>query len=249
MSTSVQGKNVLITGANRGIGRAILVEALSRGAAKVYAAVRNLDSAAPLVAEFGDRVTPLVVDLEKPATISAAAHVANDVHIVINNAGVLRASNLLSPEAIESLEFEMKVNVYGLIHMAQDFAGVLKANGGGAFVQLNSVVSVKSFADVATYSASKAASYSITQALREVLGSQNTQVVSVHPGPILTDMAREAGFEEVAEPPSVVANAIFDALESGDFHVWPDSMAKQFGEQYATYANNVIEQGVTESSQ
>ena len=102
------------------------------------------------------------------------------------------------------------MNVIGLTRVAQAFAPVLKANGGGAFAQLNSVASVKSFADFATYSASKAASYSITQALRDKLAEQQTHVISVHPGPIATDMANQAGLGEIAESPSLVADLMID---------------------------------------
>ncbi len=101
--------------------------------------------------------------------------------ILINNAGVLRATDLLSENAMDALQFELDVNAFGLLRVAQAFAPVLAANGGGALVQINSVVSVKTFADVTTYCASKAASYSITQGLREVLAKQGTHVVSVHP--------------------------------------------------------------------
>jgi NAD(P)-dependent dehydrogenase (short-subunit alcohol dehydrogenase family) len=241
MTFQVENKNVLVTGANRGIGRAIVEGALQRGAAKVYAAVRQLDSADSLVAEFGDRVVPVHLDLNDPSSIHEAAKTASDVELVINNAGVLKPTTALSPDAIESLRFELEVNVFGLIHVAQAFAPVLKANGGGALVQLNSVVSVKTFADFATYSASKAASYSITQALREQLAQQGTQVLSVHPGPIQTDMGREAGLEDIAEPPSLVADAIFESLENNRFHAWPDSMAKQISETYQAFAESVVE--------
>ena len=203
MGYDVSGKTLLVTGANRGIGRAIVKGAIQHGAIKVYAAVRSLDSADSLVKEFGKRVVAIYLDLEDSQSITNAAATANDVEIVVNNAGVLENANPLSEHAISSFEREIKVNVVGLINMARAFAPVLKANGGGALVQLNSVVSMKAFSDFATYSASKAASYSITQSLREVLAGQGTQVVSVHPSPIATDMGRKAGLEEIAEPPSL----------------------------------------------
>ena len=106
----------------------------------------------------------------------------------------------------------MDVNVNGLIRMAQAFAPVLKNNGGGALIQLNSVASIKNFAPFTTYCASKAAAYSVTQSLKDLLGEQNTQVMSVHPGPIATDMADHAGMGDMAEPPSLVADAIVEAL-------------------------------------
>jgi NAD(P)-dependent dehydrogenase (short-subunit alcohol dehydrogenase family) len=247
MTDDLQGKTVLVTGANRGIGRAIVEGAIERGAKKVYAAVRRLDSAQSLVEKFGDRVVPIHVDLENPNSIRKAATTATDVQIVINNAGVLKTSDPLSADAVDSLLYEINVNVVGLIHVAQAFAPVLKANGGGALVQLNSVASVKAFADFATYSASKAASYSITQSLRDKLADQGTHVVSVHPGPIATDMANAAGLGEIAEPPSLVADAIFQALHDGAFHAYPDTMAKQIGAAYQSFADGVVEASMDET--
>lgn len=246
MSFDVNGKTALVTGANRGIGKAITEALLENGVAKVYAAVRNPASATELVAQYGDRVTPLELDLTKPETIEHAAETATDVDLLINNAGVLKSSNPLADDAFESLKFELDVNVYGLLRVARAFAPILKSNGGGALVQLNSVVSMKSFPDFSTYCASKAASYSITQALKATLQEQGTQVVSVHPGPIATDMGDEAGFSEVAEPPQLVGQSIVSALASGQFHAFPDSMASQIGEAYESFATNVIEAEMTE---
>ncbi|MEM6470279.1 MAG: SDR family oxidoreductase [Planctomycetota bacterium] len=249
MSFSIENKVVLVTGANRGIGRAIVEEAFRRGASKVYAAVRGIDSANPLVEQFGDRLVPVQVDLQDAASISKAAEVATDVDVVINNAGVLKTATALDESAFGTLKFEFDVNVYGLLRVAQAFAPVLAANGGGALVQLNSVASLKNFSDFATYSASKAASYSLTQALRDSLVEQGTLVVSVHPGPIKTDMGHEAGLDEIAEPPSLVAEAIFDAVADGRFHAWPDTMAKQFEEAYDGFAKAVVEAEVSEAAE
>lgn len=135
----------------------------------------------------------------------------------------------------------MNVNVFGLLRMAQAFAPVLKENGGGVFVQLNSVASMTSFVDFSTYSASKAAAYSMTQALRQALQQQGTTVISVHPGPIATDMADQAGFGNVAASPNVVANAVVEAIRQETFHVFPDDMAKRIGGAYESFAQNVIE--------
>ena len=246
MSYDIKDKVALVTGANRGIGKAIVESFLGNGASKVYAAVRTLGTASPLVEAYGDRVVPIQIDLGQPDTIAATAAKAKDVQVLVNNAGVLRASTPLAEDAIESLNFEMKINVFGLIRMAQAFAPVLKANGGGAFVQLNSVASMKCFAGFATYSASKAAAYSITQALRELLGEQGTAVLSVHPGPIATDMADSAGLGEIAEPPSIVAESIVAALKTGDFHLFPDSMAREIGSTYQSFADNIVEANLME---
>jgi NAD(P)-dependent dehydrogenase (short-subunit alcohol dehydrogenase family) len=241
MSFDVSGKTALVTGANRGIGQAIVHSLIEHGVAKVYAAVRNIDSATPLVEAYGPKVAPVAVDLRQPETITAAAQTASDVQLVVNNAGVLRTATPLADDAIEAFLFEIEINACGLIRMAQAFAPVLKSNGGGAFVQLNSVASMKSFASFATYSASKAAAYSMTQALRELLETQGTAVVSVHPGPIATDMAVAAGFEEIADPPSVVGDGIVAALKAGDFHLFPDTMARKVGMVYQSFARNIVE--------
>ena len=199
-----------------------------------------------LVDEHGDKVVPIHIDLEQPESITAAAKNAGDVELVVSNAGVLKTTTPLADDAIEALQYEMEINVFGLIRMAQAFAPVLKTNGGGAFVQLNSVASLKSFPDFSTYCASKAAAYSLTQALRDTLKEQGTAVLSVHPGPIATDMGSSAGFEEIADPPSLVGNGIVEALKAGDFHLFPDSMARQIGEAYESFATNVIEADLME---
>ncbi|QDV20166.1 3-oxoacyl-[acyl-carrier-protein] reductase FabG [Gimesia panareensis] len=247
MGYEIKGQVGLVTGANRGIGKAILEGLLQAGAAKVYAAVRDPSSVSGLIGEYGDKVVPLEFDLTKPELIENAAKTASDVSLLVNNAGVLKTASALSENALESLDFEMNANVYGLIRVAQAFAPVLKANGGGALVQLNSVASLKTFPDFTTYCASKAAAYAVTQALKDQLKEQGTQVVSVHPGPIATDMGHDAGFDEIAEPPELVADGIVSALQSGEFHVFPDSLAKEMGSAYESFAKTVIEPAMSET--
>lgn len=243
---SIKDRTILVTGANRGIGKSIVEEFLRAGARKIYAAARKLESLDPLVAIYGDRIVPLHIDLNDPESIKVAAQQATDVEVVINNAGIANVANPLESNAIDTLQEEMEVNVYGLIRMAQAFAPVLKKNGGGAIAQLNSVASIKTFSDFATYSASKAASYSITQGLRDALKEQGTRVVSVHPGPISTDMANKLGIGEIAEPAELVAQAIINALEAGEFHAFPDTMAKQVGAAYKDFATNIVESNLME---
>jgi len=231
---------VFITGANRGIGKAIAETLLNYGVEKVYLAVRDLSTVADLETRFIDRVTPIFLDLNEPNSIFAAAANAQDVDLVINNAGILNGSNPLAMSAIDSLQHEFDINVFGLVRMAQAFAPLLKQNGGGAFVQLNSIASLRSVPEFATYAASKAAAYSLTQAIRHELSKQKTVVLSVHPGPVATDMAKSIGLVD-AEPATVVAEAIINALEVGEPHVFPDSKAQQLWAEYESFARNVIE--------
>lgn len=246
MTFDIAHKTILVTGANRGIGKTLVTSFIEKGAAKVYAAVRNLDSATALVETYGDKVVPIQIDLGDVDSITAAAQIASDVQMVVNNAGAFQGTTPLAEDAIASLQLEMDINVYGLVRMAQAFAPILKANDGGAFVQLNSIVSIKTFANFATYSASKAASYAITQALRELLSEQGTRVLSIHPGPIATDMSSAAGLGDIAESPTLVADGIIAALKIGEFHVFPDTMAQQIGGAYQSFAKNVVEVTMTE---
>lgn len=245
MSYDIHNKTIFVTGANRGIGKAIVKEFINQGAAKVYAAVRNVESVEPLVALYGDKVVPIKVDVADEGSIIEAANAAQDVDVVINNAGVLSMSSVFDDNAMEALAFELDINLFGLMRVARAFSPVLKANGGGAFVQLNSVGSLKTVPNIATYCTSKAATYAITQALREALAEQGTHVVSVHAGPINTEMLNDTGYGAIAEPPSLVATGIINALKNGDFHLFPDSLAQQVGFAYEGFAEKVIMASVT----
>ncbi len=240
MSIAVENSVALVTGASRGVGRAITEGLLEAGAAKVYAAVRNLASVDELMERYGDRVVPIEFDLNRPETVAAAAEIATDVNLVVSNAGINNISDPLAESAIESLQIQMEGNVYPLIRLAQAFGPVLKANGGGALAQMNSLASLKNFTPFTTYSASKAAAYSVTQGLREAWAKQGTQVISIIAGPLKTDMSVAAGMGEGAPSPNLVAEALIAALESGDFLVYPDPMAQGAGEVYAPFADSFI---------
>ena len=232
------GKTALITGANRGIGEATVNALFEKGVSKVYLAVRDTESTTQLHAKYADKVETLQVDVTDKKSVQALAEKARDTHIVVNNAGIMKHESPLSENAEEALRREFEVNVFGLIHVAQAFASTLISNNG-AIVQLNSIASVKTFGDISTYCASKAATYSLTQGLREKLSDEGVSVISIHPGPIGTDMGKNAGFDD-APGPEVVANAIVKALESEAFHTFPDETAKHIGDAYASFANNII---------
>lgn len=241
MSYIINGKTALVTGANRGIGKAIVDTFMQHGAKKIYAGVRSLDKADILIDQYGDKIVPVKIDYNDPASFAKAANETKDVEIVVSNAGILLEAKVFDETVIENFKKELEVNVYGLLRIAKAFAPILKSNGGGAFVQINSIASLHNFSNFATYCASKAASYSFTQALRVEFAEQGTQVLSVHPGPIETDMIKRAGMENMGDPVSVVSEGIAQALKTGDFHLFPDTMAKQFESAYSNFAKNIIE--------
>ncbi len=241
MTVEINNAIALVTGANRGIGRAITEGFLAAGAAKIYTAVRDLSSVNDLIEQYGERIVPVEFDLTRKETVTAAARIATDVNIVVSNAGVVKLASPIEQDMVDGLQFQMERNVYPLINLAQAFGPILKANGGGAFVQMNSLASLKNFLPFTGYSASKAAAYSITQGLHEAWQEQGTQVISVIAGAIKTDMSDSAGMGEGAPPPSLVADGILAALKSGDFFVYPDEAAQGVAEVYAPFAANVLE--------
>jgi len=243
-SFDVRDKVALVTGSNRGIGLSIIEGLLKAGASKAYAGVRTLSSANNLVQNYGrDRVIPLQIDMSDPLTINRAAEIAQDVELVVNNAGILEIIEPLDGDTfLASLKHQMDVNVFGLVHMAQAFGPILeRRNGrGAAFVQINSTSSLRCPKPAfAGYAASKAAAFSITQGL---IGSlPNTLVLSVHPGPIATDMVDQFNGRDRSEPPEQVFEAILDALEKGDrFLVYTDTFSKGMGEDYNDFAKKHV---------
>ena len=218
----------LVTGANRGIGRAIVEALLARGAAKVYAAARD---PASLAAFIDPRVVPLALDVTDPASVAAAAARADDVILLVNNAGALEGG-VATDSDIASLERQVAVNVYGPLRLAQAFAPVLRRRKGAAIVNMLSVVGLAPMPGLAFYSASKAAAGSLTAALRASLAADGIAVHGVFPGPVDTDMAKGIDLPKTA--PAVVAVAILDGVEAGTDDIYPDPMAVGVGAAWAS---------------
>ena len=239
MSFNISNKVVFITGANRGIGKSITEHFIDQGAKKVYLAVRNPNSTKALEEQYGEKVETIQVDITDEVSILEAAKKASDVDVVINNAGIISTVSPLADNALDTLKKEMEVNVYGLMRVAKAFEATLIANQG-ALVQLNSVASIKNYMDMTTYCTSKAASYSVTQGLRDHFKPHNVSVLSVHPGVVATDMADITGFRAAASSPQVVPISILSALDEGQFHVFPDAVAKQMEVGFQSYADNII---------
>lgn len=218
--SKIKGKAAFVTGANRGIGRAIVKELLAAGATKVYAGARNTTMLDDLVETSGGRVVPVTLDVTKPETIQAAAAARQDVAILINNAGVAAFEGLISADSTDGARNEMDINYFGVLDVTRAFAPILAKNGGGAIVNMSSIAAHVNFPLLGSYSASKAAVHSLTQGVRAELGAQGTLVVGVYPGPVDTDMA--AGFPAEKATPASVAQKILAAIEAGEEDVYPD---------------------------
>ncbi|MBB5918689.1 NAD(P)-dependent dehydrogenase (short-subunit alcohol dehydrogenase family) [Nocardia transvalensis] len=214
--TGIEGSVALVTGGGRGLGQAFVEELLRRGAAKVYATARRPEPGTD------PRVEWLTLDVTDPGSVAAAAERARDVEIVVNNAGVLHPAPLLRAE-MSDVVATFETNVFGPLRMAQAFAPILAANGGGALVDIHSVLSWG--AGAAAYGASKAAFWSLTNTLRLELAAQHTQVIGVHLGFADTDMVRRLDVDKI--DPTQVAAAVFDGLERGDSEVLVDDVTRQ----------------------
>ncbi len=212
-----------VTGANRGIGRAIVDALLNAGAKKIYATARDVAALAERTAAEDGRVVPVQLDVTRPEMIDAAVKRAGDVTLLINNAGVAMYAGFIAAGDIKAARAEMEVNYFGPLNMIRAFAPVLAANGGGGVVNLASIASYVNFPALGSYSASKAAVHSLTQAVRAELAAQATQVTGVYPGPVDTDMAKDFPMDKT--PPSEVAAAILAAVEAGEEDVYPDAVA------------------------
>jgi NAD(P)-dependent dehydrogenase (short-subunit alcohol dehydrogenase family) len=228
--TKIKGKVALVTGANRGIGRAFVNALIEAGAAKIYAAARNTDTLSDLVADNQGRVVAIELDVTKPDVITSLSVKLTDVEILINNAGIARFTGLLAAPNVDSAREELETNYFGTLNMIRAFAPVLGKNGGGSIVNLGSVASYINFPVLGSYSASKAAVHSLTQGVRAELAAQGTTVMGVYPGPIDTDMAENFPMDKTS--PSIVAKAVLDGIEAGAEDVYPDPAAKEMHGAY-----------------
>jgi NAD(P)-dependent dehydrogenase (short-subunit alcohol dehydrogenase family) len=226
---SISDSTILVTGANRGIGRALVTEALSRGARRVYAGTREP------VAHADDRVTPLILDVTSAAQIREAAGQVGSLDVLVNNAGIALYDDLSELAAIER---HLAVNLFGTYGVTQAFLPALTRSGG---VIVNNV-SVMAFAPVPVtpaYSISKAALLSMTQSLRALLAGRGVRVHAVLTGPVDTDMTR--GFDVPKATPESVARAIFDGVEKDEEDIFPDPMSDSIAEGWRTGTGKALE--------
>ncbi|MBE3015192.1 SDR family NAD(P)-dependent oxidoreductase [Microbispora sp. NEAU-D428] len=226
---NIADKTVLITGANRGLGQALVGEALGRGAKRVYAAARR-----PLAHRDG-RVTPLTLDVTDPAQIRAAVDDVEILDVLVNNAGLALYADLGDRSALEQL---LAVNLFGTYDVTQGFLPLL-TRSRGAIVTISSLSAIAALPVQPAYAISKAAAFSMTQALRALLAGQGVGVHAVLAGPIDTDMSRNLDIPKAS--PESVARAIFDGVEKDEEDIFPDPLSEAIAESWPGGAAKTLE--------
>ncbi len=213
----LEGESVLVTGANRGIGAALVNALLGKGVRKVYAAARNPDS----LPDFGDsRVVPIAIDITNTEQVKQAAKTAADVELLINNAGVAAFTSLLDGP-IDLIKRDMDTNYYGTLDMVRRFVPVLETKTDAAIVNVVTIGAFVNFPMLGGYCTSKSALFSLSQGIRIELAAKSIAIHTVNPGPIDTDMAKD--FQAEKTSPEVTAENTLTALESGEVDIFPDA--------------------------
>lgn len=216
----IADKAILITGASRGIGRALVAEALNRGAKRVYAASRQA------TAQLDKRLTHLIVDVSIPQQIKAAAEAVESLDILVNNAGFFQADDLSDRKVIDQ---HLAVNMFGPLYAMQAFTPALTSTRG-AIVNVLSLAGLGALAWTPSYSISKAAAFSMSQSMRALLAGRGVSVHIVLPGPVDTGMSRNLELPKAS--PESVAQAIFDGVEAGDEEIFPDLLSGSFKDSW-----------------
>jgi len=226
---TITDKTVLVTGANRGIGQALVAEALTRGAKRVYAATRQ-----PLT-HSDRRVTPVTLDVTNAAQIQGAVDEVESLDILVNNAGLALDDDLSDPSVLER---HLAVNLFGTYSVTRAFLPLLTGSGG-AIVNNLSINALAPLPLIPAYSISKAAAFNLTQSLRVLLAARGVRVHAVLTGPVDTDMTRGLDIPKAA--PESVARAIFDGVEQGQEEIFPDAMSQSLAQSWRGGAAKALE--------
>ncbi|OBB12240.1 short-chain dehydrogenase [Mycolicibacterium setense] len=223
----------LVTGANRGLGRHLAAELLARGA-KVYAAARNPDTV-----DLPGAI-PIQLDITDPESVRRAAAVADDVTVLVNNAGISTRAQLLTGR-IEDIRAEMETHYFGTLNVSREFVPVIEKNGGGAVLNVLSVLSWYHVPTSGAYSAAKSAEWALTDALRTELAPRGIHVAALHVGYMDTDMVSYIPAEQKTDPALVAAQAIAGLLD-GRPEILADELSRQVKSQLSR-ANDAVDDG------
>lgn len=216
----ISGSVALVTGANRGLGAQLVAELARRGATRVYATARRPEALAPVAAE--SPVVSLALDVDDEESVAAAARAASDVTLLVNNAGVLAFGDALGAD-LGMVDRDLRTNCLGTLRATQAFAPVIEGNGGGAVLNVLTLIALAPMPGMAAYCASKAAAHSITQSLRAELAERGIRVHGAYPAGIDTDML--AGVDGPKADPRAVAAALADGIEAGIEDITPDAVS------------------------
>ena len=237
IAMKVKDSVALVTGANRGIGRCFVQALAERGVKKVYACARDIKGVQALENKYPGLVEAVQLDITDHSAVAKTAAHCTDVSLLVNNAGVNQMSAFVAGSSLDGARAEMEVNYFGTLAMSRAFAPVLAANGGGAMINMLSILSRVNLPLMGSLCASKAAGLSMVQGLRAELDGQGTSVVAVMPGAVDTDMSKD--FPPPKMPPADVADAALDGLEKGDEEVYPGEMASGVSQGLAADAKAV----------
>jgi len=224
MSYTIQGKTALVTGANRGIGKAIVEALIAQGAKRIYAAARDIESLQALVTQAPEVIVPVQLDVTKAGDIANIVTLVGQLDILINNAGIATGSDFSGAASLAIATDEMATNYFGVISLTHALLPILHKSNGAAVINVSSIAGIANFPTLGPYSASKAAVHSFTQGLRAEVRKANIAVVGVYPGPVATRMTE--GFEMDKAAPADVANAVLTGLKNGEEDVFPDAFSQ-----------------------
>lgn len=217
---NIQNSVALVTGANRGLGKALVQALIDAGAKKVYAAARAPETISPM-----DGIVPIKLDVTNLDQINAVVRECTDLSLLINNAGVLHGAGLMDMSSLDAARNEWETMCFGPLALSQAFAPTLAANGGGAILNVLSALSWISMPGAASYSSAKAAAWSLTNGLRNEFSGQGTQVVGLHVGFMDTDMIRDMDVQKA--DPLTVAKLALEAVQKGEVEVLADPVSVQ----------------------
>jgi NAD(P)-dependent dehydrogenase (short-subunit alcohol dehydrogenase family) len=233
MSYRIQGKTALVTGANRGIGEALVKDLIAQGAKRIYAAGRSLENLAPLVSLAPNVIVPVQLDVTNASDIANVAKLIGELDILVNNAGIATGATFSGEASLSIAVDEMATNYFGPINLTHALLAVLHKSSSAAVINISSIAGISNFPILGPYSASKAAVHSFTQGLRAEVRKANIAVIGVYPGPVDTRMTE--GFEMDKATPADVAKVILAGLENGVEDVFPDAFSQ---EMYRVFTAN-----------